>query len=536
MLAAPVLSVVLPAPRALATCEQPVYIIAHRCNDDDDVPDVVAAHGVNAIEADFSWGDDRWAVEHDPLVIPTSTYIEDWLDGVNAVLDDPSSPLGLIILDIKDPDGPLLDLYNEVRGALGPDINLMFSIADFDDRGEFDKIEAAIAADPRAGVAIDYLVDDQTMSAVQNHFIGTGIGKYWLADGYNVTVETPESVEINVAEGMDIRDSENDCSAFHGVYTWTYEKQSTIKSFLDQGVNGIFINADECHVVWGAVDLWSAGQAVNYAKTLPGMKFAAPGDNPFAHVAPTFPCPEDRVVECAAPDGTPATDPQIFGFLTVHGADIGRCDDVDVDTDAPAFFTCDTTTSVIFTATDSGVCSPTSTCEASVTVQDTIAPLIDCPDDIAVDPQSPDGTVVTFAAASADVCDALPVVDCPDSGATFAIGSETQVTCTALDFSGNQALCSLQIKVYTPEEVVENLQAVVDGLAGSLNGGQLNSLHVQLAGILEALDNPNGNAACGKLGAFHTKVSAWVDNGILTAAEAQPLLQSTTNLLATLSC
>src|SRR4051812_8305035 len=48
-----------------ARCTQPVYVIAHRCNDVGDVSSVVSAQGVNAVEADFRYSDGQWFVDHD---------------------------------------------------------------------------------------------------------------------------------------------------------------------------------------------------------------------------------------------------------------------------------------------------------------------------------------------------------------------------------------------------------------------------------------------------------------------------------------
>ena len=71
---------------ALAQCKQPVYVIAHRCNDPGDSSDAVVKEKVNAIEADFRWGrpslgaDDRWTVEHDAFVFDWSTQLDDWFN------------------------------------------------------------------------------------------------------------------------------------------------------------------------------------------------------------------------------------------------------------------------------------------------------------------------------------------------------------------------------------------------------------------------------------------------------------------------
>jgi hypothetical protein len=127
-----------PAAAHAQNCKQPVYVIAHRCNDPGDPAKAVADEKVNAIEADFKWGrptvgaDDRWTVEHDAYVFDWSTQLDDWLDVVALETKNPQSGLALIILDIKTPYGPIENLYHRVRNKLGPDINLMFSVGSFE--------------------------------------------------------------------------------------------------------------------------------------------------------------------------------------------------------------------------------------------------------------------------------------------------------------------------------------------------------------------------------------------------------------------
>jgi hypothetical protein len=275
-----------------AVADQPVYIIAHRCNDVGDVPAVLQNQGVNAIEADFSWGRPnlwsprRWVVDHD-FVVPTSTQLDPWLTDVAAAINAPGSPLSLLILDIKDPDGPLLDLYNKVRAKLGPNINLIFSIADYPSRNYFTPpFVDALNNDPRAGADMAFLdeADNETQFMVRDFFESIGMKRYWYGDGWNIAAVTPQSVITNVNDGISLRDSADVCESYHGVYTWTYEKSSSIKSFLDKGVNGILVNSDECHDLVGLAGVWEAKQAVAYAKQLPGRKFATITDNPFEHM------------------------------------------------------------------------------------------------------------------------------------------------------------------------------------------------------------------------------------------------------------
>jgi len=272
-----------------AHATQPVYIIAHRCNDVGNVPDVVAQQGVNAIEADFSYGAPfwgfakRWVVDHDHAA-SWSTNVDDWLADVATAINAPGSTLSLIVVDIKDSDGPLLDLYNKMRAALGWDINLIFSINNFDARDDLLPIRDALNLDPRAGADISYLEEDEgeTQFQVKDFFETNEFERYWYDDGLNAGMVTPDSVITNIDDGMALRDAGDVCDSFHGVQTWTYEKESTIKEFLNKGVNGILVNAGECFGFAGTPH-WQPHEAVAYAQNLPGRHFATPQDNAFEH-------------------------------------------------------------------------------------------------------------------------------------------------------------------------------------------------------------------------------------------------------------
>jgi hypothetical protein len=298
-------------------------VIAHRCNDPGDPAKAVNDEKVNAIEADFRWGrptvgaDDRWTVEHDAFVFDWSTQLDDWLDKVALETKNPQSGLALIVLDIKTPDGPLVNLYHRVRNKLGSDINLMFSIGSFPNgTANFDKLRDLLNADPRAGAAIDFLEGNENQDDVQAFFKDHNMDKYWLADGIFAASTVFESIEKNVADGMALRDAETNCSAFHGVYTWTYEEKDKIQWYLNQGVNGIIVNTNACYQFVnpaGPEVIDSAEEVVAWAKAVPGRKFATRADNPF-DMRPQITCPSNVTVECAAPGGTPVIHPTLSGF------------------------------------------------------------------------------------------------------------------------------------------------------------------------------------------------------------------------------
>jgi hypothetical protein len=122
--------------------------------------------------------------------------------------------------------------------------------------------------------------------------------------------------------------------------------------------------------------------------------------------APVIVCPADVTVECAAAGGTPAADPQLAPFFAgVSASDV--CDTTPIiQNNAPAFFPLGVTP-VTFTATDDQ--GNTAQCAATVTVGDTIPPLIE----VSVDPDvlwPPNHKLVRIRATVqvTDVCDPSP--------------------------------------------------------------------------------------------------------------------------------
>jgi hypothetical protein len=76
---------------------------------------------------------------------------------------------------------------------------------------------------------------------------------------------------------------------------------------------------------------------------------------------------------------------------------------------------------------------------------DTIPPTLTCPDDVTVDQESVDGTVVPLQATATDNCDPNPVI-VSDELPIYPVG-ETVVTFAAADASGNIATCSMTVTV-----------------------------------------------------------------------------------------
>ena len=93
--------------------------------------------------------------------------------------------------------------------------------------------------------------------------------------------------------------------------------------------------------------------------------------------------------------------------------------------------------------------STTETCSLTVTVNDTQAPSITCPANLAVVGPTPgSGAVATYPPPVAtDNCPGVMTSCTPPSGSSFSLGTTT-VTCTATDTSGNTATCSFTVSTF----------------------------------------------------------------------------------------
>ena len=147
---------------------------------------------------------------------------------------------------------------------------------------------------------------------------------------------------------------------------------------------------------------------------------------------------------------TSATTAAIAAFLTsATAADVVDGDLTGaVNHNAPADFGLGATL-VTFSATDAA--GNTGAADATVTVVDTTPPDVDALPNVAVDADSPDGTVVNFVLPAAnDIVDPAVVAACvPASGSLFSLG-ETTVTCSATDASGNTGESNFTVTIIDP--------------------------------------------------------------------------------------
>jgi len=230
------------------------------------------------------------------------------------------------------------------------------------------------------------------------------------------------------------------------------------------------------------------------------------------------------------------------GAVTVSGADIdnGSSDNCGIaqlliDGAATKTFSCANkgANSVTLTAKDAS--NNTATCTATVTVVDNLPPTITCPANIEKEPTCPTGAKAFFAPTASDNCAGVTTSCNPASGSVFPIGTTT-VTCTATDTSNLTVTCTFTVRVKTAAETVQDMINRVIALQPPLNGQQAQGLISKLQAALDAINDNKTNVACNKLADFINQVTGFINNGTLTSAQGQPLIDSAARVRNTLGC
>lgn len=93
---------------------------------------------------------------------------------------------------------------------------------------------------------------------------------------------------------------------------------------------------------------------------------------------------------------------------------------------------------------------------------------------------------------------------------------------------------SASVTVLSPQQVVQNMIDTVAGL--SLSGGQKQGLTSKLQAALDALNSGKNKVACNKLNDFINQVQALINNGSLTPAQGEPLIDSAERVQNAIGC
>jgi len=156
---------------------------------------------------------------------------------------------------------------------------------------------------------------------------------------------------------------------------------------------------------------------------------------------PVISCPANVTIECAS-------DSSSTGTGTATASD--NCASVTVtESDSVAAGTCAQEEVITRTWTATDASGNSATCDQTITVVDTTAPVITCPADATVECSDDSSSAGTGVASATDNCDPAPVVTESDSMAAGACPQEKVITrtWTATDECGNSATCEQTITV-----------------------------------------------------------------------------------------
>lgn len=214
-----------------------VYSIAHRCNTPEAVKSAFR-EGANAVECDVIYQDGRFYAQHDPL--SEGTDLSAFLKEIREVGDALKERFALIIFDLKESiDRPRLKQVHSLVGSFlsdGIEIKVIYSVSTLRRALVFKGILEEL--DSQEGLGID---EYDNPLKVQNFFEGIRIGRCCYGNG--ITAALPEEF------GGPIRESLKKAvllkirrHVIKFVYIWTIDLKSSMREYLDLGVDGIMTN------------------------------------------------------------------------------------------------------------------------------------------------------------------------------------------------------------------------------------------------------------------------------------------------------
>ncbi len=109
-----------------------------------------------------------------------------------------------------------------------------------------------------------------------------------------------------------------------------------------------------------------------------------------------------------------------------------------------------------------------------------------------------------------------------EAGGTFSVPART--TAVFVEFAPPQERIGY---------VIDDVNALVAG--GTLNNGQGNALKAKLQAAIDQLNNGNTTPAINQLNAFVNQVNDFVEDGLLTQEQAQPLIEQAQSIIAQIS-
>jgi len=208
---------------------KPMWIVAHRCNDEDDIAEALS-EGANAIEFDVMSRFSGFIVQHHDSLdfhIPTiGEYLE-------AVMKN-EARLVLLYVDYKGPDfspDACARLVDRMRaaGITASGIRVILSTASLDNKGWFGGM-------PKESCIAPQVDEDNSPDAAEEFFRTSGFAHAWYGDGIAPLFNEPDRVEENIKRAIQLRDQG---TVIRGAVIWTINKMSSMRNYLRLGVNAI---------------------------------------------------------------------------------------------------------------------------------------------------------------------------------------------------------------------------------------------------------------------------------------------------------
>jgi glycerophosphoryl diester phosphodiesterase len=220
---------------------RPIWAIAHRVNDWPGIQRAIDS-GANAIECDIHSG----VVDHDGP-FPFSTTWATWFRF--AALAARTRPgLALFYFDIKDP-AAIYGLVDRVHqhGLHASGARIVYSVPALSMsgilRGNVPRMTGT------EGICVDM---EDGVAAVDSFFAGSGTDRCWYGNGITAALPAAWGGHASVLEAIRRRDSGG--SAIRKVCVWTLERESSIRSYLEAGVDAVMVNRRALFAVRTAVD------------------------------------------------------------------------------------------------------------------------------------------------------------------------------------------------------------------------------------------------------------------------------------------
>jgi PKD repeat protein len=205
---------------------------------------------------------------------------------------------------------------------------------------------------------------------------------------------------------------------------------------------------------------------------------------------------------------------------------------------SPATFTCANVGANTVTLTVQNVLGATATCNATVTVQDNIAPTAIC-QNLTVQLNASGTASITAAQinnGSSDNCGIQSVTVSPNSFSCANIGTNT-VTLTVTDVNGNVSTCNATVTVQdniAPTAICQNITVQLNASGNaSITAAQINNGSSDNCGIQSATVSPN-SFSCANIGTNTVTLTVTDVNGNVSTCNATVTVQD--NIAPTAIC